>query len=84
MLLRDLLLAKDASVMEDAARRATHLALDSTSTRVENADEQEGRWELVGSKTENEIFEGLGMEYVEPSRRNFSFIASRQKGGKKN
>ena len=47
-------------------------------------NDEEGRWELVGSKTENEIFEGLGMEYVEPSRRNFSFIASRQKGGKKN
>ena len=47
-------------------------------------NDDEGRWELVGSKTENEIFDGLGMEYVEPSRRNFSFIASRQKGGKKN
>ena len=38
-----------------------------------------GRWELVASSTETEVLEALGVGFVEPERRNFSFIVQRSK-----
>lgn len=46
-----------------------------------NGDSGEGRWELVASRTEEEILSELGIEFIEPERRNFSFIASTKKSG---
>lgn len=34
----------------------------------------EGHWELVASETEEEILSELGMPWVEPEKRNFSFV----------
>lgn len=48
-------------------------------TNGKSAGTEEGRWELIASRTEQEIFDELGIDYVEPERRNFSFIATKQK-----
>ncbi|PFH53407.1 hypothetical protein AMATHDRAFT_1461 [Amanita thiersii Skay4041] len=42
-----------------------------------NTDEC-GYWELMQVSTENDIFSLLGMEYVEPDRRNFGFLKSKK------
>lgn len=51
-------------------------------TNGKSAGAEEGRWELIVSRTEQEIFDELGIDYVEPERRNFSFIATKQKVNK--
>lgn len=51
-------------------------------TNGKSAGAEEGRWELIASRTEQEIFDELGIDYVEPERRNFSFIATKQKVNK--
>lgn len=40
---------------------------------------QEGHWELVASKTEQEILNVLGLDYVEPKSRNFAFVINEGK-----
>lgn len=50
---------------------------DASPTSKRNQDD--GRWELVASKTEQEILEELGLEYVEPDRRNFEYVISKGK-----
>lgn len=34
-----------------------------------------GHWQLVKSATESGIFEELGMDYIEPEKRNFLFMS---------
>ena len=46
-----------------------------------SSSEDEGRWELVASTTEQEVLDELGVEYVEPERRNFAFVVSKSKEG---
>ncbi|KAA1469671.1 Nucleotidyltransferase [Dentipellis sp. KUC8613] len=41
---------------------------------AEDAQEENGYWELVESESEERIFDALGMEYVPPERRNFVFL----------
>lgn len=36
-----------------------------------------GHWRLVKSATENDIFEELGMDFIEPDKRNFLFVWKR-------
>jgi len=36
-----------------------------------------GHWRLVKSATENDIFEELGMDFIEPEKRNFLFVWKR-------
>lgn len=38
------------------------------------ASEEDGHWELVASETEEEILDQLNMPWVEPEKRNFSFL----------
>ena len=63
---------------------------DSTSTDddaeadagvYDSPEKENGYWSLVRSSTENDIFEELGIDFIEPSKRNFSFISA--KGRKK-
>lgn len=42
----------------------------------------EGFWELVRAETEEEVLKELGMEYVEPVKRNFSALGVGMKGAK--
>jgi len=41
---------------------------------VDENGETYGFWELVRAETEAEILRELGMEYIEPEKRNFSFV----------
>jgi DNA polymerase beta len=41
-------------------------------------DVSRGFWELVRAESEKEILEELGMAYVEPRNRNFSYVSGRQ------
>ncbi|THH02942.1 hypothetical protein EW145_g6674 [Phellinidium pouzarii] len=46
-----------------------------------NEPEENGRWELVASSTERDILNALRVDYVEPERRNFTFVLSRTTHG---
>lgn len=37
-------------------------------------DTAEGNWEFVVGETEEEVLKELGMNYIEPEKRNFAFI----------
>jgi DNA polymerase beta len=41
-------------------------------------DPERGYWEMVKAETEEEILDVLGMEWVEPERRNFKFVVKRE------
>lgn len=38
-----------------------------------------GHWTLVKSATENDIFEELGMDFIEPEKRNFLFVTGKRR-----
>ncbi len=38
-----------------------------------------GYWELLASRSEEDILEELGLDYVEPENRNFSFVVGRSR-----
>lgn len=38
-----------------------------------------GHWRLVKSATEHDIFEELGMDYIEPEKRNFLFMSGKRR-----
>ena len=40
----------------------------------------EGRWELIASRTEEEVLDALGVEFVEPELRNCEFVVGRSEG----
>lgn len=49
---------------------------NESSEEEGDGDEEEagGFWELVRADTEEEVMRELGMEYVEPLKRNFSLV----------
>ena len=56
---------------------ATSLGGESQTTEEvisEVNDNGNGYWKLLASTSEEEIFEELGLQFVEPERRNFAFI----------
>jgi DNA polymerase beta len=40
--------------------------------------EQKGFWELVKADTEEDILAELGMDWIEPTKRNFGFVLGKQ------
>lgn len=40
-----------------------------------DADHDIGFWELIKAETEEEIMDHLGMSYIDPVKRNFSYVA---------
>jgi DNA polymerase beta len=40
-------------------------------------EEEKGYWELVKAETEEEVLRELGMEWVEPEKRNFAFVVGK-------
>jgi DNA polymerase beta len=42
--------------------------------------EEKGYWELVKAETEEEILKEVGMEWVEPEKRNFAFVVGKTSG----
>jgi DNA polymerase beta len=49
----------------------------AAETEEAEENEQSGYWQLMRATTEEDIFEQLGMDFVEPHRRNFAFINQR-------
>jgi len=47
-----------------------------------NEEEEKGYWELVKAETEEEILKELGMEWVEPEKRNFEFVVGKTSRGR--
>lgn len=50
---------------------ATTASVDGTD-KPRSIGQHGGHWELVASEKEEDIFEGVGMEWVAPERRNFA------------
>ena len=63
------------------------LSDSETTTGDDNAEDssydsprkERGYWSLVTSYTEEGIFEELGIDFIEPGKRNFSFISAKRK-----
>ena len=58
-----------------------------TESPAPNAESQsfvgtmnDGYWSLAKSTTEEEIFQELGMDFVDPTRRNFAFVSGKRRG----
>lgn len=45
---------------------------------IEGPTAEKGFWELVKAETEEEILSELGMEFVEPTKRNFGFVVGKK------
>ena len=58
-----------------------NVLLPSSSVALDDGgdptSERRGYWELVRAETEEEILDELGMSYIEPDKRNFSFLFAR-------
>lgn len=46
---------------------------------LEDACKSSGHWRLVKSATESDIFEELGMDFIEPENRNFLFMSGKRR-----
>ena len=44
-----------------------------------NGPGSSGHWRLVKSATEHDIFEDLGMDFIEPKKRNFLFVSGKRR-----
>ena len=40
----------------------------------------DGYWSLAKSAREEEIFQELGMDFVDPTKRNFAFVSGKRRG----
>ena len=75
--------------MTDAAKRLNlHLnnhglwSWHSDGNSLEDAYQSpgsSGHWRLVETATEHDIFEELGMDFVEPEKRNFLFMSGKRR-----
>lgn len=65
---------KDGSLLDESEEES-----DSTA----DSKEPTGSWELVRAETEEEILQEVGMEYIEPEKRNFAFLTPPQGRPKK-
>lgn len=45
-------------------------------------ESEKGYWELVRAETEDEIMKEVGMDYIEPERRNFAFLNAKPVRGR--
>ena len=50
-----------------------------TSEEEDNGESLEkGYWSLVKSSSEEDLFEELGLDFIEPEKRNFSFVSGKR------
>ena len=54
---------------------STSIPIDDDAEDNEGPEKEKGYWSLVKSCTEEEIFEELGIDFIEPAKRNYSFIS---------
>lgn len=80
-----LALTGDAEFVRDMRVRAERLGMRLNEFGLwkwnppdESPNEQgSGFWELIRATTEEEILNMLGLEFIEPSKRNFAFLGVR-------
>lgn len=66
---------------EEQKAKADSVAVEEPEADAEIAEETEegkrpsGFWQLTQARTEEEIFEELGFDFIEPNRRNFAFLS---------
>ncbi|KAL4081252.1 hypothetical protein J3A83DRAFT_4427322, partial [Scleroderma citrinum] len=70
-----LALTGDLEFVKDICDRAHRLGLHFNEYGLWKWCEEE-RWEFMHGDNEEEIFRELGMEYIEPARRNFGFLTT--------
>ena len=58
-----------------------HPSAGSDEVDIEDEGSNNGHWELVASETEEQVMTALGMPWIEPEKRNFSFL--QDNGGKR-
>ncbi|KAJ6508354.1 hypothetical protein C8R45DRAFT_967146 [Mycena sanguinolenta] len=81
-------LTGDTDFIRDVRVRATKVGTHLNEFGLwrwnDNMEEpQEGFWELVRAETEDEVLRELAMEYVEPTKRNFSSLGNPIVSGRK-
>jgi DNA polymerase beta len=52
---------------------------DSLENAYRGSGSSPGHWRLVKSATEHDIFEELGMDFIEPEKRNFLFVSGKRR-----
>jgi len=52
---------------------------DSLEDAYKTPGSGSGHWRLYKSATENDIFEELGMDFIEPEKRNFLFVSGKRR-----
>lgn len=55
---------------------------NGSSVDADSVETEVGYWELVKAETEEDILTQLGMEWIEPSKRNYSFVLGKKKATK--
>ncbi|PPR00469.1 hypothetical protein CVT24_004530 [Panaeolus cyanescens] len=87
-------LTGDSAFLKDISQKAKQLGMllnqyglwkwtfsDPLAVSMEDFDEStsKGYWSLLNSSSEEDIFDELGIPFVEPERRNFNYLMSRAK-----
>lgn len=56
-----------------------HSNNNSLKDVFEDSGSSPGHWRLVKSATEHDIFEELGMDFIEPEKRNFLYVSGKRR-----
>lgn len=82
-------LTGDVEFNKDLRKRASQLGMhlnesglwrlhprndDASPKLAHDSATEEGYWELVASETEDDIFNELGMPWIDPEKRNFDYL----------
>lgn len=51
----------------------------SIQDEFEDSGSSSGHWRLIQSATEHSIFDEIGMDFVEPEKRNFLFVSAKHR-----
>lgn len=82
-----LALTGDTEFNRDLRIRATKIGMQlnefglwrwNESEGTEEEGNEGGFWELVRAETEEEVLRELGMEYIEPTKRNFALVSGKR------
>jgi len=82
-----LLLTGDDEFVSDIQSRASKLGLNLNEyglwklDSANDSSDSENKWTLVEGHDEEAILKEIGMEYVDPEKRNFAFVVDSRKSG---
>ncbi|KAI6030386.1 hypothetical protein F5J12DRAFT_953491 [Pisolithus orientalis] len=77
-----IVLTGDIEFLRDVNSRAHRLGLRFDEYGLWKWIEGEGKWEFLYGESEEVIFRELGMDYVHPARRNFTFLSGERPRGR--